>query len=132
MPSFCLSSPDLLMMRHALFLLLCYAPAATAAPTKADPAGLDFFETKIRPVLVEHCYKCHAAEAKIIKGGLRLDSRAGLLKGGDTGPSVVPGQAEKSLLLKALKYDGIEMPPKGKLAESVVKDFATWITMGMP
>jgi Protein of unknown function (DUF1553)/Protein of unknown function (DUF1549)/Planctomycete cytochrome C len=116
-----------------LVILLLAAPSALAqeraAPTKAQ---LDFFETKIRPVLVEHCYKCHAAEAKIIKGGLRLDSRAGLLKGGDTGPSVVPGQAEKSLLLKALKYDGIEMPPKGKLAESVVKDFATWITMGMP
>ena len=116
-----------------LIILLFAAPSAIAeeraTPTKEQ---LDFFETKIRPVLVEHCYKCHAAEAKIIKGGLRLDSRDGLLKGGDTGPSVVPGQAEKSLLLKALKYDEIEMPPKGKLAESVVKDFETWIKMGLP
>ncbi len=116
-----------------LIILLFAAPSAIAeeraAPTKEQ---LDFFETKIRPVLVEHCYKCHAAEAKIIKGGLRLDSRDGLLKGGDTGPSVMPGQAEKSLLLKALKYDGLEMPPKGKLAESVIKDFETWITMGAP
>jgi len=117
----------------ALILLLIPVPSALAeeqaAPTQVQ---LDFFETKIRPVLVEHCYQCHAAEAKIIKGGLRLDSRDALLKGGDTGPSVVLGQAEKSLLLKALKYDGIEMPPKGKLAESVVKDFETWITMGLP
>ena len=116
-----------------LIILFLAAPSAIAeeraAPTKEQ---LDFFETKIRPVLVEHCYKCHAAEAKIIKGGLRLDSRNALLKGGDTGPSVVAGQAEKSLLLKALKYDGIEMPPKGKLAEPVVKDFETWIKMGLP
>ncbi len=116
-----------------LIILLSAAPIVmgqeSAAPTKAQ---LDFFETKIRPVLVEHCYKCHAAEAKIIKGGLRVDSREALLKGGDTGPSVVPHQATKSLLIKALKYDGIEMPPKGKLADSVIKDFETWIQMGMP
>jgi hypothetical protein len=116
-----------------LIILLFATPIAIAedraAPTKEQ---LDFFETKIRPVLVEHCYKCHAAEAKIIKGGLRLDSRDGLIKGGDTGPSVVLGHPEKSLLLKALKYDGIEMPPKGKLPQSVVKDFETWIKMGLP
>jgi hypothetical protein len=116
-----------------LTILLIAAPGVIAedrtSPTKEQ---LNFFENKIRPVLVEQCYKCHAAEAKIIKGGLRLDSRAGLLKGGDTGPSVVPGQAEKSLLLKGLKYDGLEMPPKGKLAESVIKDFETWIKMGLP
>lgn len=100
-----------------------------AAPTKEQ---LDFFESKIRPVLVEHCYKCHAPEAKIIKGGLRLDHREGLLKGGDTGAAIVPGQPAKSLLVKALKYDGLEMPPKGKLAESVIKDFETWIMMGAP
>lgn len=100
-----------------------------ATPTKEQ---LDFFESKIRPVLVEHCYRCHAPEAKIIKAGLRLDHREGLLKGGDTGAAIVPGQPAKSLLLKALKYDGLEMPPKGKLAESVIKDFDTWIMMGAP
>ena len=116
-----------------LLVLLFAGPVAAgqerAAPTKEQS---DFFESKIRPVLVEHCYQCHAAEAKVVKGGLRLDSRDGLLKGGDTGPSAVPGQPEKSLLLKALKYDGLEMPPKGKLAESVVKDFEAWIKMGVP
>lgn len=116
-----------------LFALLFVVPCAFAeertAPTKEQ---LDFFETKIRPVLVEHCYKCHGAEAKIVKGGLRVDHRKGLIQGGDTGPSVVPGKPNESLLLKALKYDGLEMPPKGKLAESVIKDFETWITMGVP
>lgn len=115
------------------FIILLFAAPSAIAEERAAPTKeqLDFFETKIRPVLVDHCYKCHAAGAKIIKGGLRLDSRDGLLKGGHTGPAVVPGQAEKSLLLKALKYNGLEMPPKGKLAESVVKDFETWITMGV-
>jgi len=116
-----------------LLLLLFAVPCAfgeePAAPTKEQ---LNFFETKIRPVLVGHCYQCHAAEAKLLKGGLRLDHREGLLKGGDTGAAIVPGKPEKSLLLKALKYDGLEMPPKGKLTESVVKDFEMWITMGAP
>lgn len=115
-----------------LIVLLFTAPNGFAGePAAPSKEQLDFFETKIRPVLVEHCYKCHAAEAKIVKGGLRVDSRDGLLKGGDTGPAVVPGKPDASLLVKALKYDGIEMPPKGKLAESVVKDFETWIAMGM-
>lgn len=116
-----------------LIILFFAAPTALAeeraAPTKEQ---LDFFETKIRPVLVEHCYKCHAAEAKNIEGGLRLDHREGLIKGGTRGAAIVPGQPEKSLLLKALKYNGLEMPPKGKLAESVIGDFDTWITMGVP
>ena len=93
---------------------------------------LMFFETKIRPVFVAHCYECHAADSKILKGGLRLDSRSGLLKGGDTGAALVPGKADESLLIKALRHDGIEMPPKGKLAASVIKDFETWIAMGAP
>ena len=93
---------------------------------------LTFFETKIRPVFVTHCYECHAADSKIVQGGLRLDSRQGLLKGGDTGAAIVPGKAEESLLIKALRHDGVEMPPKGKLSASVIKDFETWIAMGAP
>jgi hypothetical protein len=93
---------------------------------------LTFFETKIRPVLVEHCYECHAAGAKIVQGGLRVDHHAGLLRGGDSGPAIVPKQAEQSLLLKALRYDEFEMPPKGKLTDSVIKDFEAWIAMGAP
>jgi hypothetical protein len=97
---------------------------------RLDQAGVDFFETKIRPVLVDHCYKCHSADSKIIKGGLRVDNRQALIKGGDSGSSIVPGDPTKSLLIKALKYDGLEMPPKGRLSDSVIKDFETWIKMG--
>src|SRR5262249_58389129 len=101
----------------ALLLLL----AAPAAPTKGEPDGVEFFEKKIRPVLVEHCYKCHSAEAqakKKLRGGLRLDTREGLLEGGDTGPAIVPGKAKESLLYKSLRHDGdLAMPPSGKLPD---------------
>jgi hypothetical protein len=112
-----------------LSLATSLAAEEQPAPTQEQ---LTFFETKVRPVLVTHCYECHAADSKIVQGGLRLDSRAGLLHGGDTGPALVPGKADESLLIKALRHDGIEMPPKGKLAASVVKDFETWIAMGAP
>ena len=93
-------------------------------------ADIDFFETKIRPVLIEHCYSCHAADAKIIRGGLLVDSRDGLLEGGDSGPAVVPGEAEKSLLLSALKHESLEMPPDRKLPDAVIADFQLWIARG--
>ena len=93
----------------------------------------EFFETRIRPVLVEHCYKCHSAEAaakKKLKGGLRLDTRAGIRRGGDSGAAVVPGRPEASLILSALRYEELEMPPQGKLPESVIRDFVRWIESG--
>lgn len=93
---------------------------------------LAFFESKIRPVLVEHCYQCHSSTSKTVQGGLRLDSRRGLIKGGDAGPAVVPGKADESLILQALRHDGIKMPPKERLADSVIRDFETWIGMGAP
>ena len=114
-----------------LLALACLVSRAEAdEPRDFTEQQLTFFETKIRPVLVEHCYECHAAGAKIVQGGLRVDDRAGLLRGGDSGPAVVPQQAEQSLLLKALRYDEFEMPPKGKLPDSVIKDFEAWIAMG--
>ena len=102
-------------------------------PTIADePDGILFFERKIRPVLVKECYPCHSSEAKRIKGGLRLDLRAGLLKGGDSGPAVVPGKPDESRLLDALRYDGIEMPPRSRLPDGVVADFERWVNLGAP
>jgi len=118
------------MLMLALACLISRAEADE--PRDFTPQQLAFFETKIRPVLVEHCYECHAAGAKIVQGGLRVDHRTGLLRGGDSGPAVVPKQAEQSLLLKALRYDEFEMPPKGKLPDSVIKDFEAWIAMGAP
>jgi len=122
----------LLATAHGVCLLLLALQVARGEEPPATSKHLTFFETKIRPVLVEHCYECHAAGAKIVQGGLRVDHRAGLLRGGDSGPAVVPKQAEQSLLLKALRYGEFEMPPQGKLPDSVIKDFEAWIAMGAP
>jgi hypothetical protein len=84
---------------------------------------LAFFEAKIRPILVEKCYACHSQEAKKLKGALRVDSRNGLLKGGDSGLAIVPRKPQESLLLEALRYESYEMPPSGKLPAAVIADF---------
>jgi len=95
-----------------------------------DSAALEHFEKRIRPVLVEHCYDCHSAAAKEVKGGLVVDHRDGLRSGGDSGPAIVPGKPAESLLIAALKHDGLVMPPKKKLSAVVVSDFETWIEQG--
>src|SRR5207245_429786 len=93
-------------------------------------------EKKIRPVLVEQCYSCHSADSKKankLKGGLLLDTKAGLLKGGDTGLALVSGKPDDSLLIKGLRHsDELRMPPKAKLPANVVADFEMWIRMGAP
>lgn len=111
------------------------AEISKASPTSFPQPDLDFFEKKIRPVLVKHCYQCHskAAEEKDkLRGGLLLDTREGLLKGGDSGPAAEPKQVEGSVLLESLRYESNEMPPKGKLPDAVIADFAKWIEMGLP
>jgi hypothetical protein len=122
--------PDLPRIRFE-FTYAANRACCRAAP---DPKKVEFFETKIRPVLVEQCYKCHSEEAakeKKLKGGFKLDTRAGLLAGGDTGAAMVPGKADAGTLLKSIKYDGdVQMPPKGKLPEAVIKDFEQWIADG--
>jgi hypothetical protein len=90
----------------------------------------DFFERKIRPVLVEHCYPCHAANAKKVRGGLLVDSRDALRKGGESGPAVVPGNPDESLLLSAMRHEAFEMPPDKRLPDDVIADFETWIRQG--
>ena len=102
-----------------------------ASSRGAETVDVDFFEKKIRPVLVEKCYSCHSADAKKVRGGLLLDTRDATRKGGDNGPSVVPGDAKKSLLIKAMKGENTaQMPPKGKLPENVIRDFETWVNGG--
>lgn len=99
----------------------------------ADPKGVDFFEKKIRPVLIEHCYACHSAEAKKSKGDLVVDTRAGLLMGGETGPAVVPNDPVKSILMKAIRHEGPKMPnAQKKLSDEIIADFETWIKLGAP
>jgi mono/diheme cytochrome c family protein len=110
--------------------------AATLAGRAADEtAGVEFFEKKIRPVLVENCYKCHSAQAEKVKGGLLLDTREAVLKGGDTGPALVAGDPEKSLLIKAVRYadEDLQMPPKNKkLSAEQIADLEAWVKMGAP
>lgn len=98
----------------------------------SDLKAIEFFETKIRPVLLKECYECHSSNSKNVKGGFLLDSRAAVRKGGDSGAAVVPKNVEESLLLSAMKYESYEMPPKGKLSDSVIADFEKWIEMGAP
>lgn len=104
--------------------------AEPKAEAEANAGDLEFFEAKIRPVLVEKCYQCHSAEAGKTKGGLSLDTRAGIRQGGETGPAVVPGDADASLLLEAIRHDSFEMPPDEKLPDRVIADFVKWIKSG--
>jgi len=100
-----------------------------------DAKALAHFESKIRPVLVEHCLECHSVESGKAKGGLRLDDREAVLRGGDSGPGLVPGKPEESLLLAAIRHSDpdLEMPPrKDRLAEGILKDFEQWIAAGAP
>ena len=94
--------------------------------------GLEHFEKEIRPLLVENCYRCHGADRQ--RGDLRVDSKEALLKGGSHGPAIVPGDPEKSLIIKAMRYtvEDLEMPPKGKLTDEEIAAMAHWIRIGAP
>jgi hypothetical protein len=121
-------------MGWAMWVVL--QPTALSAADANVPSAeqVELFEKKVRPVLVEHCYRCHSNEAKKLKAGLLLDSRAGLLKGGDNGPAILPGDADKSRLVRAIRYEDVElrMPPRGKLPEGVIADLTAWVRMGAP
>ncbi|MBI3855874.1 MAG: DUF1553 domain-containing protein [Planctomycetes bacterium] len=119
-------------MRNASLVLLLLGGLAWSQDS--DPKDLEFFEKKIRPLLAERCHSCHSAKAEKLKGGLFLDSREGLLKGGDTGPAIVAGDPKKSLLMKAVHWidDDLKMPPKKKLAADQIADLESWIRGGAP
>ncbi|WDE95698.1 DUF1553 domain-containing protein [Lentisphaera profundi] len=99
-----------------------------------SPQEMEFFETKIRPVLADNCYKCHAVDSEKLKGGLLLDSKWGWEKGGDSGAVIIPGKANDSLLIKMIHHDpDVEaMPPKNKLSAEQIKDFEKWVSIGAP
>jgi hypothetical protein len=116
-------------------LLFSFTSSHAAEASKLTAAQTEFFEIKVRPVLVENCYKCHSAGAEKIKGGLLLDTRDGVLKGGDTGPVIVPGKPEESLLVKAIRYTDkdLQMPPADKkLPDNLITDLVEWIRIGAP
>lgn len=120
------------MLRPSPLLPLVLLFVLPAAATWAGDPGVDFFEKKIRPVLAQHCYSCHSAKKH--KGGLYLDSKAGVVQGGDSGPALVPGKPAESRLIKAIRYDDPElrMPPSRKLPATVIADLEKWVTMGAP
>jgi hypothetical protein len=114
-------------------LSICIALTLEIGSAPGADTRLEFFEKKVRPVLVAHCYECHSADADgrgKLKAGLAVDTRAGLLKGGESGASVTPGKPAESLLLSAMKHDGLEMPPNKKLPPEVIADFEKWIADG--
>jgi hypothetical protein len=114
-----------------LAVLLLTSISGLAQPTAGD---FEFFEKNIRPVLVERCFKCHSAQSEKLKGGLHLDSREGMLKGGDTRPALIPRDPEQSLMIEAIRYrnSDLQMPPKGKLTDKQIADFTAWVKMGAP
>jgi hypothetical protein len=109
--------------------------SANRQQPQLSPEGIEFFEKKIRPVLESNCYGCHSAKSKKLQAGLRLDSREGMLKGGNSGqPSIKPGDPDGSLLINAIRYNDakLQMPPTGQLPAEQVRDFEAWVKMGAP
>ncbi len=119
-------------MHSALILLTAVTMPLTA--TSDDATGVEFFEKRIRPVLARRCFECHATNAEKVKGGLVLDSKPGWTKGGDSGPAIVAGDPEKSLLVRAIRYGDpdLQMPPTGKLPDGEIAAIVEWIKLGAP
>src|SRR5262245_41527994 len=112
-----------------LATLLCQFGALAAAPEPSRDQ-LKFFEEQVRPILAENCYKCHGSEKQ--KGSLRLDVREAVLAGGESGPVIIPGKPDESVLVEAIKWQSFEMPPTGKLSESQIATLTEWIRLGAP
>lgn len=112
-------------------LALGIAHVLCVSPASADD-NVEFFENNIRPILVDHCYECHSSETDEPAGGLLLDTRDGIREGGETGPAVVPEDIDESLLISAIEYNDLEMPPDEKLDDEVIAQFREWIEMGAP
>lgn len=112
-------------------LSMAYGGTQAAAPSAA---GLEFFEKKVRPILIERCYECHSAEAGKTKGSLAVDSRDAMLRGGDNGPSLVKGDPDKSLIIEAIRYKNrdMQMPPKSAMPEAEQRILEEWVRMGAP
>jgi hypothetical protein len=113
----------------SLVFLFLLAPIDVA---RAQMEDVEFFESKIRPLLAKRCYSCHSAKAKKLQAGLYLDRKGGAIKGGESGPAIVPGKPDESLLVKAIRYEEHEMPPDAKLADAEIALLVKWVALGAP
>ena len=122
------------MQRWVIVFLASTCWNSATLAQSPSPEDVQFFESKVRPLLVNRCHDCHSTKAKKVKGHLLLDNRAAILKGGESGPAVVPGQPDKSLLIQAVRYlkDDVQMPPKGKLPASEIAVLEEWVRRGVP
>ncbi len=127
------------MITRLLALTVLLAPSSAVAddvpvksPGKIPAEQVEFFEREVRPLLVKHCFECHSAKSKPLQGGLRLDTRDGTRQGGESGRVIVPGKPGESLLIDAVRHDGIEMPPKRKLPIREIRIFERWVALGAP
>jgi hypothetical protein len=118
--------------RSLLAATICFVAAFICGGRSAadERAHVELFEKRIRPVLNQSCYKCHSGRTDEPKGGLRLDSRDAIRQGGESGPAVVPGRPEDSLLISALRYESLQMPPRNRLSDEVIEHFVEWIELG--
>lgn len=125
------------------FVAFLFAAILTTAPCRAvdvasdvsdsaDPAELEFFEKAVRPLLVTHCFECHSSTSGKLQAGLQVDNLASLLQGGDSGPALVPGDVDGSMIIEAVRYESYEMPPAGKLADAEIETLQRWVEMGAP
>ena len=123
----------LLVLGVTVVALACASHSRGESPAREADPKVEFFEKKIRPLLAGNCYNCHSANTNS-RGGLRLDDRNGMIAGGGSGPAVVPGQPDKSLLIRAVRHTSpdLKMPPKKQLSEEQVADLTRWIRDGPP
>ena len=116
---------------------ICLCPLiVTAQDSKQDinfsDSDIQFFATKVRPILNDHCMACHGSDPDELQGGLALISRRSILNGGDSGPAVDLEEHSESILLNAINYDSYEMPPSGKLKDEQIEILTRWVKKGMP
>lgn len=121
-------------MRLFSLLGLLMLPGMWEEAVGADDHGVQLFESRVRPVLVGHCYRCHSAEAEEAKAGLLVDGRETWLKGGDSGPVLVPGQPEQRRQIEAVRYASpdLKMPPRRRLSDEQVAGLTRWVELGAP
>ena len=118
--------------RFATVSVIAFSLAATLAAADPTTEQIQFFESKIRPLLAGNCYPCHSLNANPRFANLRLDSRAGMLVGGDRGPAIIPGDPSASRLIQAIRHENLKMPPTGKLPDAKIAALVDWVEMGAP